>query len=478
MSIETQAVLIDAVPLLVLAAVYLAATALLAPSLRRDRQVAQPLARPLVAVFPAVAVLALVLAGVVLDDRAPLGAGPWPAFAGTLVLLVPGAVVLARFAARARAGGARLVLEREERVSLRDRELGAVSAISSALAGTQGAIAIGRVVADEVGRLLGVEFAAVALVDEQTGTAEGLVARCDGEDLEWWAGQRIDLREEASGIASAVFEAAPVQVYDVAASSLVSRRLAELVGARSGAWVPMIAEERVIGVLVLATIGRYRSFSREELDALQAIASEAGLALDRSRSAIALADALERERLLAEISRKVRSEHDVDSLMRVAVEETGRALAASRCLLRLGEADAPVLAAEWHESGREPAQGVELLAVSNLAARERHTIAIEDAATAPELEDESLGGRETLLGLGSRAVLSVPIVFFERLIGVVAVHGAAPRRWTRAEIFLVESVARELGLALQNVRLLGENRRRLEQQTSLLHAAQVLTSEL
>src|SRR5205085_5081894 len=46
------------------------------------------------------------------------------------------------------------------------------------------------------------------------------------------------------------------------------------------------------------------------------------------------------------------------------------------------------------------------------------------------------------------------------------------------ERFLVETVAREAGLALQTARLLAENQRRLEQQGALLHAAQVVTSEL
>ncbi|HEY6055174.1 MAG TPA: GAF domain-containing protein, partial [Gaiellaceae bacterium] len=335
-----------------------------------------------------------------------------------------------------------------------------------------------RVVADELAGLLGVDFAAVALVDEESGTAEGLVARRHGADLDWWPGQRVDLRKEPSGIASAVFEGGPVQVYDVGASTLVSRRLADLVGAKSGAWIPMIAEERVIGVLVLATTDAHRSFTQEELDVLQAIASEAALALDRSRSAAALADALGRERLVAEISRKVRSEIDVAALMQVAVEETGRALGASRCLIRLGEAGDLRLAAEWYESGLDPVRDVARLPASNLAARELRTVALADVATASELADESLGGRESLLELGSRAALAVPIVVFDRLIGVVAIHHGAARRWTPVEISLVEAVARELGVALQTARLLGENRRRLDQQASLLHAAQVLTSEL
>ena len=80
-----------------------------------------------------------------------------------------------------------------------------------------------------------------------------MYAESSGKPAAWWDETTVDLRGEPSGIARAYFEEAPVTVYDIEESALVSPRLAALVGARSGAWVPMITEERVVGVLVLAT---------------------------------------------------------------------------------------------------------------------------------------------------------------------------------------------------------------------------------
>ena len=77
--------------------------------------------------------------------------------------------------------------------------------------------------------------------------------------------------------------------------------------------------------------------------------AEAGLALQRSRSAAALADALERERLIARISLAVRPRRDLDELLRVAVEETAKAEDVDRCYIRLGEPGERMLVlAEWH----------------------------------------------------------------------------------------------------------------------------------
>jgi len=190
-----------------------------------------------------------------------------------------------------------------------------------------------------------------------------------------------------------------------------------------------------------------------------------------------LAAALERERFVAHISARVRSELDIDELLRVAVKETGTALAVDRCLIRLGGAEAEVTA-QWHTSKLGPVRAGGRLAVSNLAVHRRETVAIGDIENAPELDDASLGGRQELLDLGSRAVLAVPIVVFEELIGVLALHRAAPGPWTRDDITLTEAVAREIGLALRVAGLLRENERRIAQESAFFRIAAMLGRSL
>ena len=193
--------------------------------------------------------------------------------------------------------------------------------------------------------------------------------------------------------------------------------------------------------------------------------------------ATSLAEALERERFVARISARVRSELDIDELLRVAVEETGRALAVNRCLIRLGpHGDIPT--AQWQESGLEPVKAGRRLAVSNLAVKRRETVAIENVENAPELDDDSLGGRDALMSLGSRAVLAVPIVIFDELIGVLALHRNTPGRWSNEEIALTEAVAREIGLAVRVAQLLRESEQRMDQQGALFRIAAHLGESL
>jgi PAS domain S-box-containing protein len=362
----------------------------------------------------------------------------------------------------------------------KDDTLGSIASLSGALARARTKEAVARTLIEEVRSLLSVDFAAVALIGDESKSARGLLAVSHEGEVGWWREISLDFENEPSGIASAVFEGGPVVVYDVASSPQINPRLAERVGAKSAVFVPLVTEERVPAVLVLATTESPRVFTGDELSLVQALSAEAALALDRTRSEEALAEALERERIVAAIGRKVRSELDLEAVLRVAVEETARAARATRCFLRLGARGEPQLVqAEWDAEGFVPIAGAsERLAVTNLAAQERNTVAVGDVREDPRLEDGEVGGVQTLLDFNTLAVLATPVLLFDEMIGVLGLHRSEPGDWSASDIALAEAVAREIGVAIHAAQLLKENARRLEQQTALLKAAQVVTSEL
>jgi PAS domain S-box-containing protein len=478
---EDQAVYFNALPLFILAGAYLAVAAALAPTLWRERHRVAVTDLALAAIFPAIGIPALIFGAVVLHDRSPIGGHVWPPFIAIVVALLPALVFLRRWSEPAGVvmSGAR-AREAEELASVRDRELDAVARLVNALARVQAPEDAARTLLDEVESLLGTEFNALALINQDEDEASGLVARSGGRDLDWWAEMRVHLHNEPSGIASAYFDAAPVAVYDVESSPQTSPRLAKAAQAKSAAFVPLIVDERVMGVMVAASTAARRAFAPDELRLMDALAGEAAIALDRTRSASALDQALARERLVAKISRRVRSVHDLDAVTRVAVTETGRAIGASRCFIRLGGVDeAMPIRAEWLVEGLEPI-GAEAAAlpVTNLAARERRTVAVADLLAAAELDDPELGSIKTLAGLGTRAVLATPVIVFERMIGVLGLHRSEAGPWSQADVLLAEAVAREIGLAVHTAALLDENERRLGEQAALLKAAQTVTSEL
>jgi two-component system phosphate regulon sensor histidine kinase PhoR len=406
----------------------------------------------------------------------PLGlnglAVAWESVAALLAALALGLV--AGLALRARRSRS------EPRASEQARELDSLRRISDDLARTSDVEGVARALLDEIAVLFGVGFVALSFVSEDGREASGFLARSSGHDVPWWVDVRVDLVREPSGIASAVYEASGVAVYDVDGSSRVSSRLAAEVGAKSAAFVPLISEGRVIAVISVAATGEHRAFSSEDLGVMQTLASEATLALERTRSAIALAEALARERLMASIGRRLRSELALDAALAATVEETARALGASRCFVRLGNVgeELPIVA-QWTAADSKPLEGGGgRLRVSDLALLEQRTVAVGDVQDAPELVEPALGNLDELRELGVRGVASTPIIVQDRPIGVLSAHRDTPQPWSQGDLVILEGVAAEAGLAIRLARLLDENRRRISQQTGLLRAAQVLSGEL
>src|SRR5438067_7682296 len=137
--------------------------------------------------------------------------------------------------------------------SAHDRRLQAIASISASLTRARDLETAARPLVEQVQALLGVEFAAVTVVDPDATEATGVLARQGDQDADWWREVRLDLRNEPSGIASTVFDAAPVVVYDIESSPRVSTRLSARTGAKSALWVPILAEERVVGVVTAAS---------------------------------------------------------------------------------------------------------------------------------------------------------------------------------------------------------------------------------
>jgi GAF domain-containing protein len=349
--------------------------------------------------------------------------------------------------------------DRRPRAAGGAREFESVSRVARELTRAADIDGVARTLLDELCAHFAVGFVALTFVSDDRREAAGYLARANGRDVDWWRDVRLDLEHEPSGIASAVFEASALTVYDAGTSGAVSRRLVDAVGAKSVAFVPLLVEERVIAVISVATDDEPRVFAKEDLALMQTLASEAAVALERVRSALALEEALARERLLGSIARALRSELDLSSALAAAAEETGRAVGAARCFVRIGEPDQlPEVAAEWHEP--------------SLHAVEEEPAALELLGRAAEQK------RPVAEELDSTTVVAVPILVFEQPAGFLSVHRPRTRPWSTGELALLEAIAGEIGLALRLARLLEKNEAHLAQQSALLRVAHALGSEL
>jgi signal transduction histidine kinase len=156
--------------------------------------------------------------------------------------------------------------------------------------------------------------------------------------------------------------------------------------------------------------------------------------------------------------RKVRESLDPDELVRLALGEVGTALSVDRTYIRyLNDAGMGVVAEEWRSTGTEPltAEARELSPGSAELLRRLHAdhapMLMNDVREEPMLE--SVAGQSWVEATGARAVLGVPVAVDNEPIGVITCIGFEPREWGAAEVRLVESIAADLGRALDHARL-------------------------
>jgi len=125
--------------------------------------------------------------------------------------------------------------------------------------------------------ILGADTCAVLLVDEE---ADELVARAAvGIEEEVEQGVRIPLGGGFAGRIAA--ERHPVVLDDVDVAHVLNPLLREK-GIKSLAGVPLVVDERVVGVLHVGTL-RPRTFTRDDVELLQLVAARAAVAIERTR---------------------------------------------------------------------------------------------------------------------------------------------------------------------------------------------------
>jgi GAF domain-containing protein len=133
-----------------------------------------------------------------------------------------------------------------------------VSRFRQALMGVTDAREGASALFDELERIPNVDAVVLALV-ENGKWATGFAAR--GLDEDWWRGVSVDCEHEAGGISTVVRERTAYAVYDVESAPNINRRLASIIGAKSAGFVPLIAEDQVVGVIVLIALRERRFFS-------------------------------------------------------------------------------------------------------------------------------------------------------------------------------------------------------------------------
>ncbi|GAB4475885.1 MAG: hypothetical protein Kow00124_17450 [Anaerolineae bacterium] len=252
---------------------------------------------------------------------------------------------------------------------------------------------------------------------------------------------------------------------------LLAHYMTSVIGVSSVAIFPLSARQRLNGALLLAS-RTSRRFSGDEVQFLQALATPIGLMFENAALIRLLSRESERLNLMVGLSRSIAASLDMQTLG----ESLRRALSGIDEITHLSIA----LAEPDQISGRTitfhgpSLAGQIMLAGTPVedAIQEHHAVQVQEIADG------------VLLGMRARGavqrMLFVPMAARERVIGTLNIGFSSAEELMPDDLQLYEQVAAQLGVAVDNMRLLEQTQAALSESTVLyntslsLNAAQTL----
>lgn len=207
--------------------------------------------------------------------------------------------------------------------------------------------------------------------------------------------------------------------------------------------VPVIVEKRVIGILSLYT-AKKRKFKSDEIDFLNALADQGGMAIVQTRLINRIRKYSE---LFYKLASGINASFDVKKIMEILTTEVSDVMMAMGATVRLVNNDTGMLdlVASFGMSERFLEKGPVSMDKSAKEVLEGKTVMIKNAAT-----DKRVQYPDTMKKEGISSMVAVPIKSREEVIGVLRLFSGIPRSFSEEEIIMLEALAHQGGLAIQN----------------------------
>ncbi|HJQ51421.1 MAG TPA: GAF domain-containing protein [Gaiellaceae bacterium] len=291
--------------------------------------------------------------------------------------------------------------------------------------------------------ILEVDTCAILLLDEETNE---LVARAAlGIEEEVEQGVRIPVGGGFAGRIAA--EKRPVILEDVDHAHVLNPILREK-GIKSMLGVPLVVEGEVQGVLHVGSLVP-RTFQEDEVELLQLVGDRAALAIEHARLFEAERAARERIEHVQAVTDAALAHLDVNELLQVLLPRIRDILKTDTCAVLLLDEQANELVARAALGIEEEVeQGVRIPLGAGFAGR----VAAEARPMVIDVDSYQIYN-PILRQKGIKSMLGVPLLVRGFALGVLHVGTLSPRRFTRAEVDLLQIVAERVALAIERARL-------------------------
>jgi signal transduction protein with GAF and PtsI domain len=331
----------------------------------------------------------------------------------------------------------------------KDRELDVLRRISETISGTLDQEAVLDRIIELVVEVTRGDAAFLYLLDD---TREALVLRASTQPHPSLIGRiRLELGEGITGWVAR--ERTPVAIARDASEDLRFKFFQSLPENRYHAFVsvPVIAKNEVIGVINVQHRNPHRH-EAGEIALLVTIGHQVGSAIENAR----LYEAMRRKTLqletLSQVSTTITSTRYLEEMLHLIVTITARTMGSAICSIMLADEARGELHIAATQSLSEAYRNKPALkigeSVSGRVVKERRAIAVPDVTADPSYGYPDLARHEGLCSL-----LSVPMLCQERAIGVINSYTSAPHVFLPDEIGLLEAIANQAAVAIENTRL-------------------------
>ncbi|HEY3524038.1 MAG TPA: GAF domain-containing protein, partial [Candidatus Limnocylindrales bacterium] len=341
----------------------------------------------------------------------------------------------------------------------RNDELSLVNEIGLALARQLDFDAIITLVGDRIRSIFDVQTGSIHLYDEPGGRIHTLYQFDQGQRVPGLAPRPL-----GSGLTSLVItRRRPLRLNTSAESDALGAIIAGSDEAESWLGVPILAGDRVLGVISLERVPQY-AFSESDERLLSTLASSMGTALENARlfdeTKRLLAETEQRNDELAlvnEIGSALARQLDFQAIVELVGERVRRLFRSTSLFVGLHEPATNTIRFPY-----EIADGVRIH-TDPIPLGTGLTSQVISSGRPLRLDTSAQAGGVAIEVEGpvSESWLGVPILAGERVIGVIGLESTEPNVYTGADERLLSTLASSMGVALENARLFEETKRLL-----------------
>jgi len=249
-------------------------------------------------------------------------------------------------------------------------------------------------------------------------------------------------------------------------------------GFRSYLVLPLIRQRTPLGALVFYH-DRQWSYDPDDRRIGQALADQAAAVIENALLHQEMRQRLKELTLLHEIESRIASALSVDEVLETVGIEIQRALDISTLYIGLyvPEREEVVIPLLLEEGKRQPPITLKVSEEKGLVGwvvRTGQPLWIEDI----EAEADQIPVEAIQVGEPTRTVVVLPLITKDRVIGVLSVQSRSPRAFDELQKRVLNDIAHQIAVAVENARLYTEQQRRAEESALLLEIASAINSSL